>query len=232
MSDQNNEQAIEIAALQRKVLDQVRHEDKLQRKIDTLTERRESNPKRKENQDVRTILETHRRLTAMHKRKRDEPVDMDSDDAMLVRKQLKRYTAVELLEAVQGKALRPYFRNYQHYPKPPGKRQVTMRHCIGTDEWIARNREWWQAAQEAALHETEAMFRTWLEIAALHSHWQGLVLGAVCRREWSELPVDVRARCRDIFEAYEEIGRAEPSFIGVPAPEPLADVIPINREAA
>lgn len=222
ISAENNDLAEELAIQRRLVVDVGR---KLRYAENKLAQALEIDPT---SEVIKTILQTWRTETGHLRAK----IDLSGDRAQLVRKQLRRYKPEALIEAIKGRALLPYTVNYA--PAATGTRQQRyddVEHCIGTDRRIEKNREVWLRATNAGLAESQAAIDTYFQIAAQESLAMGVFLGAVSRREYLELPADEKRSLRELFDAKDE-GAAWPAFLGAPQPEPLAEVIPITREAA
>ncbi len=127
--------------------------------------------------DVRTILEYWQKQTG-HKR---ASVDLGSDRAALVRKQLKRYSPTDLMEAIDGAALLPYKRFGKRYAKGEKNEVATqLEDCVGKDKWIDENRAVLRRAVHDASLGAQWLLDAWDRANAWSSVLSQLILDATC----------------------------------------------------
>ena len=205
LSDQQAEQATEIAGLQLQLRRAGQAEVALRNQLNQATE-----ADTEHDVEIRTLCDAWKRLLGHPKAKAPKT----GKRWKVAKAALRHHSAEECMEAIQGLALLPYVGPKGRVATGDEKQRFDdLEHCLGDETKVDRFRGYWLRAQEAAELGTEAMFDTWQKVSALEVHWSGLVLGAAVRREQEQQ------------SASEERAMAE-------VDDGLAQVIPLQRKAA
>ena len=224
LSGELDEQAIEISGLQQQLRRAGKAEHMLRVQLDQAHEKDTD-----EDMVIRTLCDAWKRLLGHPRAKTPKT----GKRWKVAKAALRHHSAQECLEAIHGLALLPYVGPKGRAATGEEKQRYDeLEHCLRDEATVDRFIGYWRRASTAAVDETDAIFDGYFKVAALHSHWVGLVLGARCRREWHEMPAEKRAELVALWRESTEAPRAEPSFVGLPVPEKGGKVIPFPKEAA
>jgi hypothetical protein len=179
ISDENTELMRQVAGLMDTVNTLGKQKQALKQE---LTRAREEEPG---SEEVKTILEHWLRATGRAERRGRKPnISMAGKRAQTVRKALRFHKGEELLEAIDGLALKPYVG-----PKGrstvglPEQRYDEVEHCMKDEPVVDRFIGYARAAKAKTESDIDSMFEWWQRKAAEQLAAADVVLGELCRRD-------------------------------------------------
>lgn len=170
MQEQFEQQAREIAGLQQQLRRAGAAEMALRNELAKV---REDEP---EAQEIRAVLNHWKRRLGHPKAK----CPLTGKRAKVVRAALRSHSLAELLEAVDGLALRPFAGPHGRHAilKPGDRRYDDVEHALGDEKRIQEHREFWARAQASSI---EQRLQAWQSVAAVEQRYFDLYFELVGR---------------------------------------------------